>query len=93
MTLNELKGQYVRLSNQIDALAAEGGPHESRILRLMNDLDQVHQGGADPARCGARSGGGAVFARGHAGSVCAGLTARRAVGASTVSRTGPCGAL
>jgi hypothetical protein len=50
MTLNELKGQYVRLSNQIDALAAEGGPHESRILRLMNDLDQVHQALAELRR-------------------------------------------
>jgi hypothetical protein len=42
MTLNELKGKYARLSNEIDALAANGGGHEARMLRLMNDLDQVH---------------------------------------------------
>jgi hypothetical protein len=43
MTLNELKGKYARLSNEIDALAAEGGPHEARLMRLMNDLEQVHR--------------------------------------------------
>ena len=42
MTLNELKGKYARLSNEIDALAAEGGPHEARLMRLMNELDEVH---------------------------------------------------
>ena len=43
MTLNELKGKYARLSNEIDALAAEGGPNEATLMRLMNDLDQVHR--------------------------------------------------
>ena len=43
MTLNELKGKYARLSNQIDALAAEGGRNEARLMRLMNDLDEVHR--------------------------------------------------
>jgi hypothetical protein len=43
MTLNELKGKYARLSNEIDALAAEGGRHEARLMRLMNDLDEVHR--------------------------------------------------
>lgn len=42
MTLNELKGKYARLSNEIDALAAEGVRHEARLMRLMNDLDEVH---------------------------------------------------
>ena len=44
MTLNELKGKYARLSREIDSLAAEGdGQHEARLMRLMNDLDQVHR--------------------------------------------------
>jgi uncharacterized protein involved in exopolysaccharide biosynthesis len=43
MTLNELKGKYARLSNEIDALAGESGPHEARLQRLMNDLDEVHR--------------------------------------------------
>jgi len=43
MTLNELKGKYARLSNEIDTLAAEGGRNEARLLRLMNDLDDVHR--------------------------------------------------
>jgi len=43
MTLNELKGKYARLSNEIDALAAEGGRNEARLMRLMNELDEVHR--------------------------------------------------
>ena len=43
MTLNELKGKYARLSHEIDALAASGQRHEARLMRLLNDLDQVHQ--------------------------------------------------
>ena len=43
MTLNELKGKYARLSNEIDSLAAEGARHEARVMRLMNDLDDVHR--------------------------------------------------
>ena len=43
MTLNELKGKYARLSSEIDALASEGVRHEARLMRLMNDLDQVHR--------------------------------------------------
>lgn len=43
MTLNELKGKYARLSNEIDTLAAEGGRNEARLMRLMNDLDDVHR--------------------------------------------------
>jgi hypothetical protein len=43
MTLNELKGQYARLSQEIDTLAADGGHHEVRLMRLMNDLDEVHR--------------------------------------------------
>lgn len=42
MTLHELKGTYARLSDEIDALAADGVRHETRLLSLMNDLDQVH---------------------------------------------------
>ena len=48
MTLNELKGKYARLSNEIDTLAADGVRHEARLMRLMNDLDQVHR---DSANC------------------------------------------
>ena len=43
MTLNELKGKYARLRNEIDMLAAEGGRNEVRLMRLMNDLDDVHR--------------------------------------------------
>lgn len=43
MTLKELKGKYTRLSNEIDSLATEGACNEARLLRLMNDLDQVHR--------------------------------------------------
>jgi hypothetical protein len=43
MTLNELKSKYARLSNEIDALAAEGGRNEARLMRLMNDLDEAHR--------------------------------------------------
>ncbi len=43
MTLNELKGKYARLSNEIDKLAAEGVRHEARLMRLMSDLDTVHR--------------------------------------------------
>lgn len=43
MTLNELKGKYARLSNEIDVLAAEGGRNEARLMRLLNDLDEVHR--------------------------------------------------
>lgn len=43
MTLNELKGKYASLGNQIDALAAQGGRNEAALLRLMNELDEVHR--------------------------------------------------
>jgi hypothetical protein len=43
MTLKELKGKYARLSNEIDELAAAGGHNQARLVRLMNDLDQVHR--------------------------------------------------
>ena len=43
MTLNELKGKYARLSHEIDELAASSQRHEARLMRLLNDLDQVHQ--------------------------------------------------
>jgi DNA gyrase/topoisomerase IV subunit A len=42
MTLNELKNEYARLGNQIDALAGEGGSHEARLASLFDELDQVH---------------------------------------------------
>jgi hypothetical protein len=43
MTLNELKGRYLRLSNEIDALAGEGIQQQARLMRLMSDLDEVHR--------------------------------------------------
>mgnify|MGYP001764071819 CR=1 FL=1 len=43
MTLNELKGKYTRLSDEVDALAATGGVNEARLARLLGELDQVHQ--------------------------------------------------
>lgn len=43
MTLNELKGKYARLSDEIDTLAADGGRSEARLMRLMSDLDEVHR--------------------------------------------------
>jgi hypothetical protein len=43
MTLQELKRKYTRLSHEIDSLATEGVRNETRRMRLMNDLDQVHR--------------------------------------------------
>ncbi len=43
MTLQELKGRYTRLSHEIDGLATEGVRNEAQLMRLMNDLDQVHR--------------------------------------------------
>jgi hypothetical protein len=43
MTLKELKGKYARLSDEVDVLATDGVGNEARLLRLMNDLDQVHR--------------------------------------------------
>lgn len=43
MTLKELKNKYLRLGDEIDGLAADGVRNEARLLRLMNDLDQVHR--------------------------------------------------
>jgi uncharacterized coiled-coil DUF342 family protein len=42
LTLNELKGKYARLSNEIDTLALAGERNEARLVRLMADLDEVH---------------------------------------------------
>lgn len=42
MTLNELKGRYAQLGNQIDALAAQGGRNEDALAQLMTELDEVH---------------------------------------------------
>lgn len=42
MTLNELKGKYNRLSNEIDTLAGACERNDSRLMRLMGELDQVH---------------------------------------------------
>lgn len=42
MTLNELKSKYNRLSQEIDTLAANGEGQQARLMRLMNELDQVH---------------------------------------------------
>ena len=42
MTLNELKGKYSRLSDEIDSLAGSGERHQARLMRLMIELDQVH---------------------------------------------------
>lgn len=43
MTLNQLKGKYASLSNQIDALAAQGAGNEAALLRLLHELDEVHR--------------------------------------------------
>jgi hypothetical protein len=50
MTLNELKGKYTRLSNEIDVLAGAGERNEARLVRLMTELDQVHRDLADLRR-------------------------------------------
>lgn len=50
MTLNELKGKYARLSNEIDVLAGASERNEARLVRLMTDLDQVHRDLADLRR-------------------------------------------
>lgn len=43
MTLNELKRKYADLSYAIDALAADGARDETRLLRLIAELDDVHR--------------------------------------------------
>jgi uncharacterized coiled-coil DUF342 family protein len=43
MTLNELKGKYNRLSQEIDALAGNAERHQVKLRRLMNELDEVHR--------------------------------------------------
>ncbi len=50
MTLNELKGKYARLSDEIDALAGAGARDESRLVWLMAELDRVHRELADLRR-------------------------------------------
>jgi hypothetical protein len=42
MTLYELKAKYNRLSQEIDALAGSGECEQARLMRLMNELDRVH---------------------------------------------------
>jgi hypothetical protein len=43
MTLYELKAKYQRLSDEVDLLAGAGERNDGRLLRLLHDLDQVHQ--------------------------------------------------
>ena len=43
MTLNELKGKYARLRDEIDALGGIGEPGEAKHARLMRELDQVDE--------------------------------------------------
>jgi len=43
MTLHELKGKYIRLSDEIDALVADGERNTGRLARLMRELDEVHR--------------------------------------------------
>ncbi|MGL6110309.1 MAG: hypothetical protein ACRC2B_09455 [Rubrivivax sp.] len=50
MTLNELKGKYTRLSNEIDTLAGAGERNESRLVSLLAELDEVHRDLADLRR-------------------------------------------
>ena len=41
MTLDELKGKYARLRDEIDALGCFGEPSEAKRMRLLCELDQV----------------------------------------------------
>jgi hypothetical protein len=43
MTLGELKGKYLRLSDEIDTLVAAGDRNAGRQARLLHELDQVHR--------------------------------------------------
>ena len=44
MNLNELKGKYARLRDEIDALGGGvGEPGEAKHARLMRELDQVDE--------------------------------------------------
>ena len=43
MNLNELKGKYARLRDEIDALGGIGEPGEAKHARLMRELDQVDE--------------------------------------------------
>jgi uncharacterized coiled-coil DUF342 family protein len=43
MTLNELKGKYARLQDEIDSIEGAGEHSESRLARLTCELDQIDQ--------------------------------------------------
>lgn len=44
MNLNELKGKYARLRDEIDALRGSvGEPGDAKHARLMRELDQVDE--------------------------------------------------
>ena len=44
MNLNELKGKYARLRDEVDALGGGiGEPGEAKHARLMRELDQVEE--------------------------------------------------
>ena len=43
MNLNQIKTQYRRLSNEIDAMADTGKVSEARITRLHSELDRIDQ--------------------------------------------------
>lgn len=43
MTLQELRGKYNRLSQEVDALAAAGERNPGRMGRLLRELDEVHR--------------------------------------------------
>ena len=43
MSLNELKGRYARVRNEIDSLGRAGENSEARLARLMFELDEIDQ--------------------------------------------------
>lgn len=54
MTLHELKGKYIRLSDELDTLVADGERNTGRLARLMRELDDVHREIADQRRLSLR---------------------------------------
>jgi hypothetical protein len=51
MTLNQLKGKYWRLRDEIDSVGAMTPHREARLARLTHELDQIDQELAAARRC------------------------------------------
>jgi uncharacterized protein involved in exopolysaccharide biosynthesis len=43
MTMNDLKGRYMRLSAEIESVGGTGGNSQARLARLTFELDQLDE--------------------------------------------------